>query len=486
MKLNRLKIANCSRVADIDIEARDNMVLIGPNGSGKTTVLLCLDMLFGMSNQRLYGVLSEGFIRDESQPLIVEATLGNLDDDELAAFPDEVDALNGNELVVRLEAYADEGEISVARFFPNGADQKAPSKAQEETFRWTFLQSSSLGAARESLAKQLSQTLPFNLAKDDIEFIPSAAVDDDLMSVVRLRVREDDRMRPVYEHSDGTRALFTMGIYDLLHKGASILAIDEPEAHLHPSSQRSLAKMLKSGNGQKILVTHSPTIAGSFEPDEIVVIRLDGNAVQPKKGFLSGDSGTLARWWIGRQLEPLTAGAVIAVEGPSDRIIVNRVSTVLGFDLDRHDVVVVETSGCGDMKVVESIFGDGGFGIPLFELVDEDAEGDVAKRLRVDPSDLEGRNVFVSRKDLEDEYVQAIGAKRLWDRMKTANTFSKNVFQLCKIEPDGYPTEASLAEFIREKSNRKIPSALVASELIDEANAPNVKSIARLLKAVSS
>ena len=109
MKLNRLKIANCSRVADIDIEARDNMVLIGPNGSGKTTVLLCLDMLLGMSDQRLRGELSEEFIRDESQPLIVEAALGNLDADELAAFPDEVDALNGNELVVRLEACADEG-----------------------------------------------------------------------------------------------------------------------------------------------------------------------------------------------------------------------------------------------------------------------------------------------------------------------------------------------------------------------------------------
>ena len=532
MKLNRLKIANCSRVADIDIEVRDNMVLIGPNGSGKTTVLLCLDMLFGMSNQRLYGVLSEGFIRDESQPLIVEAALGNLDDDELAAFPDEVDALNGNELMVRLEAYADEDEISVARIFPNSGAQKAPSKVQKETFGWTLLQaqsgirdirqgrrsivdeaiseidlgadegkvsdivqqmtelllqSSTLGAARESLAKQLSQTLPFNLAKDDVEFIPGAAVDDDLMSDVRLRVREDGRMRLVHEHSDGTRALFAMGIYDLLHKGANILAIDEPEAHLHPSSQRSLAKMLKSGNGQKVLVTHSPTIAGSFEPDEIVVIRLDGNAVQPKKGFLSGDSGTLARWWIGRQLEPLTAGAVIAVEGPSDRIIVNRVSTVLGFDLDRHDVVVVETSGCGDMKVVESIFRDGGFGIPLFELVDEDAEDDAAKRLGVDPSDLEGHNVFVSRKDLEDEYVQAIGAKRLWDRMKAANTFSKNVFQLCKVEPDGYPTEANLAQFIRaKKKNRKIPSALVASELIDEATAPNVKSVMRLLEAVSS
>lgn len=456
MKLNRLRISNCSRVADIDIEVRDNMVLIGPNGSGKSTVLLCLDMLFGMSDQRLHGVLSKEFIRDDSQPLVVEAALGNLDDDELAAFSTEVDTRNGNELLVRLEACADEGEIGIVRVFPNGGRQKTLSNNRKEAFGWMFLQAQSgLRDVRPSGDEHLG-------------------------------VREDGRMRLVHEHSAGTRALFAVGIYDQLHKGANILAIDEPEAHLHPSSQRSLAKMLKSGDGQKILVTHSPTIAGSFRPDEIVVIRLDGNAVQSKRGFLSGDSGTLARWWIGRQLEPLTAAVVIAVEGPSDRIIVNRVATALGFDLDMHDVVVVETSGCGDMKVVESIFGDGGFGIPLYELIDEDARGDAAKRHGVDPSDLEGHNVFVSVRDLEDEYVQAIGAKRLWDRMKAGSTFSKNVFRLCKVGLDGYPTEASLTQFIREKSNRKIPSALVASELIDKASATRVKSVTRLLKAVSS
>lgn len=38
MKLTHLNIINCSRVADIHIEVRGNMVLIGPNGSGKLTV----------------------------------------------------------------------------------------------------------------------------------------------------------------------------------------------------------------------------------------------------------------------------------------------------------------------------------------------------------------------------------------------------------------------------------------------------------------
>ena len=60
------------------------------------------------------------------------------------------------------------------------------------------------------------------------------------------------------------------------------------------------------------------------------------------------------------------------------------------------------------------------------------------------------------------------------------------MFSLCETQPDGYPTEADLAGFIREKSNRKIPSALVAAQLIDETNALAVSSVAKLLQAVSS
>ena len=574
MKLNHLRITNCSRVSDIDIEVRDNLVLIGPNGSGKSTVLYCLDMLLGMNNLQLLRILSEKYIRDESQPMTVEAVFGNLENDELTMFSEAVDVQNGNDLCVRLDARLDGGSIAVNRSFSGYATQKRLSKNQREAFGWTLLQAESnvrniwleqesiaedekrkiifndgeaasgtnlgdgeatlenglgvkaasgtglggngaipttgpitneeafskiaervsgmlpnaetLETVGQELARKLSQALPFVFGKDNPGHAPGTTVDNDTMDSVQQRIREDGLMQLVNEQSDGMRALFTMVLYNLLRKGTNILAIDEPEAHLHPSSQRSLAKMLKAGDGQKILVTHSPTIAGSFEPEEIVVIRPDGSAVQPEEGFLRGDSGMFARWWIGRQLEPLTAGAVIAVEGPSDRIIVDRVATVLGFDLDRNDVVLVETNGCGDMKVVEAIFGDGGFGIPLYELIDEDAQDDVARRLKVNPSGLEARNIFVSVRDLEDEYVQAIGARRLWDRLKTASTFSKNVFSLCKVGADGYPTEAALAEFIRGKSNRKIPSALVAADLIDSTNALSMGSVTRLLKAASS
>ena len=450
MKLRRLTISNCSRIKDIDVAVRDNMVLIGPNGSGKTTVLQCLEMLLGMDDQRLYEAASNGFIRDTSLPFSVQVAFGALNAEERAAFSNEVEVGGASELVVRLEVTAGDvgaGDGDRRESCDESGMGDAPGKGD---------------APGNGDAPGKGVRISWSFPNRGIRCAPSRA-QRDAFGWMLLKTRAS-----------------------LQGQDANILAIDEPEAHLHPSSQRSLAKMLKASGSQKILVTHSPTIAGSFEPGEIVVIRSDGSAVQPEEGFLSGDAGMLARWWIGSQLEPLTAGVVIAVEGPSDRIIVNRVASSLGLDLDQHDVVVVETSGSGDMKVVESIFGKAGFDIPLFELIDADAQDVAAKRRGVGPDELEAHRVFVSLADLEDEYVQAIGVRRLWDKMRFAKTFSRNVLGQCDVEPDGYPTEANLAEFIRGKSNRKIPSALLAASLIDEANAHDVKSVAKLLAAALS
>ena len=48
-----------------------------------------------------------------------------------------------------------------------------------------------------------------------------------------------------------------------------ILALEEPEAHLHPNAQRTLYRQLKSMSGQKIISTHSPYIAGQAELEEL-------------------------------------------------------------------------------------------------------------------------------------------------------------------------------------------------------------------------
>lgn len=79
---------------------------------------------------------------------------------------------------------------------------------------------------------------------------------------------------PLARHGMGTRSLASLLVFraftswkskqaeaagDHVH---SVLALEEPEAHLHPQAQRSFFSQVKSIPGQRIVSTHSPYFAG--------------------------------------------------------------------------------------------------------------------------------------------------------------------------------------------------------------------------------
>jgi len=82
-------------------------------------------------------------------------------------------------------------------------------------------------------------------------------------------------------HGMGTRSwssLLTLKSFILLlHSNAAkddspffpVLAIEEPEAHLHPNAQKKLYGQIDSISGQKIISTHSPYIAASADLKQI-------------------------------------------------------------------------------------------------------------------------------------------------------------------------------------------------------------------------
>jgi len=89
MKLTALKVENYRRLADLHIEVREHLVLVGANDVGKSSLLRCLEFLLGASTAQLYSQISVDDFRDPDQPFMIEATLADFSTADQALFPDE-------------------------------------------------------------------------------------------------------------------------------------------------------------------------------------------------------------------------------------------------------------------------------------------------------------------------------------------------------------------------------------------------------------
>ena len=534
MRVSRLCVQNYSRLADLSIEVRQHLVLVGPNDVGKSSLLRCLNLLLGASTAQLYSWLAIEDLRVPDQPLVVEAGLEEFTPDQEALFPDEitVDPVTGKKtLTIKMTATFDTNQtLAVDRMAPDGGTGRQLSREQVAGLGWQMLgavglsrdlradrhshldeilqavdlgaeqatfdalatqfqdalkNSTTLDGLRANLAGQLSRALPDAVAKDDLAFIPGASAENDVLNDVRLQITKGGQQRSLSEQSDGTRALFAIALYDMVSVGANMVAIDEPEIHLHPTSQRSLARLLQQGDNQKFIATHSADIVGAFEPECIVAVRAGGKVVQPQANFLGADERMSVRWWVRDKLEPLTARRVAAVEGISDRIIVERCADVTDRNLDRLGCAIIETNGAGDMGPVIKIFGPNGFDIPMSLLIDADATRDTATKLGVAVAELHLHSTWVSDPDLEAEYVAALGAATVWAAIEQSTLFSANDRANCAVTGvGGTRTADDVAAFCRSSSKHKVRAALVVAPLIGPAEARAVVSIDKLLSEI--
>jgi putative ATP-dependent endonuclease of OLD family len=97
---------------------------------------------------------------------------------------------------------------------------------------------------------------------------------------------------PLARHGMGTRSLASLLVFrayvswrniqatkggDKIH---SVLALEEPESHLHPQAQRSLFAHIKAIPGQRIVSTHSPYFAGQAQLEDLrLFIKSGGDTI---------------------------------------------------------------------------------------------------------------------------------------------------------------------------------------------------------------
>ncbi len=120
-------------------------------------------------------------------------------------------------------------------------------------------------------------------------------IDEDTQSYEELIIRDlsNDTTIEYDDLSTGAKNLLSTFIPLKSHKPKdSTILIDEPEISFYPNIQRQLTDLYMNigKNNQLIMATHSPLIASSFEPWEVVELKFDKNNQIYREKYYEGDN----------------------------------------------------------------------------------------------------------------------------------------------------------------------------------------------------
>lgn len=201
--------------------------------------------------------------------------------------------------------------------------------------------------------------------------------------------------------SDGQRSLLHISIIQAVHELESkalrektnrvhfdskklntpiftLLALEEPENHLAPHFLgrivKSMSSLAKSTNAQVLVTTHSPSLVGRIEPTQIRYFRLDNasrNTVVSKIQ-LPDKQDELYKFVAGAVKaypEIYFARLVILGEGESEQIVIPKLLSKFGIDIDDSFVSVAPLGGRHVNHFWKLL---NGLGIPYVTLLDMD------------------------------------------------------------------------------------------------------------------
>lgn len=239
---------------------------------------------------------------------------------------------------------------------------------------------------------------------------------------------------PLAKHGAGTQSLSVIFLFqayldaDLgrLDKLAEpVLALEEPEAHLHPAAIRALWSVLENLKGQKIIATHSGDLLSQVPLSCIRRFRRSGGRVevrQLKPGTLTAEEARKIHFHVRRTRgELLFARCWLLGEGETEYWVFAEAAGILGLDLERAGVRIVDYAHSGVAPLAK--LGDD-LGIEWHAVCDGDPTGrgfQAALRAllkgragpdHISPLPHDNMELFLCESGFGDTYVNHISAQK--------------------------------------------------------------------------